>query len=1092
MNYRLKKMFTPMSKLALCVIVFCFSKTVIYGTETETLWKPPIVQQNEISGNIVDENGQPMPGATILVVGTSTGTTTDFDGNFNIAVNEGAQVQISYTGYVTQTITITDQRVLNIQLVLDSTALDEVVVTALGIKKESKKLGYSVTSVKTDELVANRTTNVMEGLTGKVSGLSITPPAAGAGSSTKIRLRGQVAFAGANNSPLIVINGLPMDQDARGANGSGQPRDRGDALLSVNPDDIETMTVLKGSTAAALYGSRAANGAIIITTKSGTRGTGIGVEYSVNYTTQHMLDFFEFQQEYGSGTGGNRPSTQGEATQMGQFGWGERLDGALTPTFAADANGNVISRPYSANPNRLSDYFNVGNNLTHTIALSGGSEKGSFRASVSSTEANGIEPNNKYKRIIGNLGVNHNISEKLNLSLNVNYSHDNQINPPQIGSQGSGSMNFLTRISTSIPIDLMRNNAFAPNGTEYRVASWSTIRNPFYAQQAGQLYEEIKDRLLATATLRYDITDWLYIQGRYNYDLSLIGIEEKNPGGIGQTNPFNGDGTYRGSYILRDEKSTEINADFLLGISKTFNEFSVDASVGGNTYKINDKYIQNIASNFVNRDFFSLRNGTVQTQENHNIGNFGLEEVNSLYALVDLGYNDTFFLNLTGRNDWFSHLNPDNNSQFYPSISGSIIISEFLPQLDWLSFAKLRASWAETGSINGVNRYEGILGYSISPNQFNGQTLASIDGNSAPNQALTPFTVTERAIGMDLRLLNNKLRIDIGAFEKVTTDQILNVNLSPASGYNQSKENLGSLKNFGLETLIEYTPFNTDNFRWTTSWNHTAMGSEVLSVGNEPDGTPIEDFLVIDYNRTGNEFLGQLHYTVGMPVNQLYIRKFARTESGEKILRDNGRLLATDDYHPVGSALPKMIGGWTNSFSYKNLTLGVFLDYKFGGKVLSSTLLNMTRQGHSMLSLEGRREGENGLLVPGVQNVGTQDNPVYVENTTVVPQEDLQAFYSDYRSVQIGEPFLFKSDFVKLRNISLSYDFTDVISKVESLKFFKGLTFTASVRNVAILYKDIPNLDPEAIQSSGDVRVGYENSSLPTTRSFSFALNAKF
>lgn len=830
------KKISKLPKSVVLVIVFFLSNTIINSANKhylETAFNNATLEsfdftfQEEIKGTILDENNDPLPGASILILGTSKGEISDFDGNFSLKAKAGSKIQISYTGYITQVITITNQKELTIRLKPDSNTLDEIVVTALGIKKASKKLGYSATSVRVSDLVVNRTTNVMESLTGKVAGLDITPPAAGAGASTKIRLRGQVAFAGANNSPLIVINGLPMNQGARGTNGNGDQRDRGDALLNINQDDIETMTVLKGAAAAALYGSRAANGAIIITTKTGSKGTGIGLEYSMNYTSQHALDFFEIQQMYGSGQAGNRPTTQGQATQMGQFGWGDRLDGVLTPTFAADENGDVIMRPYSANPNRLSDYFNTGSNLTHTIALSGGGENGSFRASVSSTEAEGIEPTNKYKRTIANIGINHKISEKLNLSLNINYAHENQINPPQVGTQGSGSMNFFTRIATSsIPLELMRDYAIAPNGTEYQVASWSTIRNPYYAQQAGQLYEEIRDRLLATATLRYDFTDWLYIQGRYNYDLALRSTEYKGPGGIGTTNPFNGDGTYKGFYSVSEDKGTDINADFLLGASKTFNKFSIDASIGGNTFRVKDKNLYANASNFVNRDFFALSNGTIQNQGN----DFTLSEVNSLYTLVDFGYDDTYFLNVTGRNDWFSQLNPDNNSQFYPSISGSIIVSELLPETDWLNYAKLRGSWAETGSINGVGIYEGTLAYAIDNNQFNGQTTAGIASGNAPNPALTPFTVTEKAIGMELRMFSNKLRVDIGAFEKVTTDQVLNVNLSPASGYSQSKENLGSLKNFGLETLIEYTPIRNENFRWTTSWNHTALGSEVLSV----------------------------------------------------------------------------------------------------------------------------------------------------------------------------------------------------------------------------------------------------------------------
>jgi hypothetical protein len=342
------------------------------------------------------------------------------------------------------------------------------------------------------------------------------------------------------------------------------------------------------------------------------------------------------------------------------------------------------------------------------------------------------------------------------------------------------------------------------------------------------------------------------------------------------------------------------------------------------------------------------------------------------------------------------------------------------------------------------------------------------------------------------------VHFDFGYFNKVTTDQIMSVQLSDASGYTSSKQNLGSLKNSGVEFLLEYTPVETKDFSWTTSWNTTYLKTEVLSVGKSPDGTPIKDFLVLAFNTTGNEFLGELHYTVGMAMNQLYTRSYLRNDQGQIIVQSNGRLLATPSAGPVGSSIPKHTGGWNNTFTYKNLSLGVFIDYKLGGTVLSSTLLNMTRQGMSTLSLEGRRiqaDGtiEAGLVFPGVYDANPDPNITdWQPNTTPVTIIDLANFYADYRNLQIGDPFTFKSDFVKLRSITLSYNLTNVIKNVSFLGFVKGLTLQASCRNVAILYKDIPNLDPEAIQSSGDTRAGYENSSLLTTRDFMFGLNVKF
>lgn len=1033
--------------------------------------------QRTVTGRVTTAtDGSALPGVTVLVRGTTIGSLTDGDGRYSISVPDNqAVLRFSFVGYTEQDITVGTQTVINVSMEEALLQMDEVVVTALGIKRESKKLGYAVSTVDTEEMLTSKTVNMMESLEGKVSGLNITPPSAGAGASTQIRLRGQVAFTGANNAPLLVINGLPIDQGASSANGYGASRDLGDNLNNLNPEDIENMTVLKGATAAAIYGSRAANGAIIITTKSGRRNQGIGIEYSSSFTAQEVLDYFEFQDVYGLGVVGQKPVSAANATSNGQFGWGAKYDGELVPAF----NGDMI--PYEFQEGRLKQYFNTGKVFANTLAFSGGNEKGSFRASYSRTDTKGIEPTNEYKRNIANLGVVYDITEKVNFSMNVNYTNESYINPPQIGTQGEGSMNFFTRISQSIPIDIIEKSAINPaTGTEWPIAGWTTINNPYYAHQVGQSYIRTRDRFLGTATLRYDITDWLYAQGRFNYDYSLSFTESKRPGGIGTSQPKESDGTWKGSYSVNEGWGTDINADYLIGARKEFGRLSVDASFGGNTFRIKNHSFNVSASHFTVRDLYSISNGVDKSQ------GFGFNQsrVNSLYGMAEFGYNNMFFLNFTGREDWFSVLNPESNSKFYSSVSGSILFSELLKDLPWLDYGKLRGSWAQVGSANGVNTYEGNLTYSISTDQFNGQTLAGISGSGAPNPNLQPFTVTEKEIGLELRMFNNRIHVDIAAFDKITTDQVLNVQLSTASGYSTSKKNLGSLKNQGIEFMIEFTPIETGNWRWTTSWNNSFLKTEVLSVGVEPDGTPIDDMLVINFNRTGMEFLGELHYTVGLPMNMLYTRTYLRNDNGEILIRDNGRLLATPDYIPVGSSIPKNTGGWTNTVAYKNLTFGIFFDYKLGGTVLSSTLLNMTRQGHSMLSLEGRREGEAGLTFPGVyQSSG-------LPNTTVVT--DLQGFYGDYRNLQIGDPFTFKSDFLKLRNVSLSYDLTSAMRSSNFLGFIKGLMLTASCRNVLTLYKDIPNLDPEALQSSGDTRAGYENSALPTTRNYMFSINAKF
>jgi TonB-linked SusC/RagA family outer membrane protein len=1032
-----------------------------------------------ITGTVTDADRKPIGNATVQVKGTNRTAITDNAGKFNIAASRNDVLVISFVGFSTQEVRVNGQAV-NVSLAMDSRNMETVVVTALGIKRESKKLGYSATSVQTDELIKNRTTNVGESLEGKVAGLNITPPAAGAGGSNQIRLRGQVGFAGADNSPLLVINGLPMDQGARNAEGAGQQRDRGDNLANINPDDIESMTVLKGASAAALYGSRAARGAIIITTKSGQKNQGIGVDFTSSYTALQPLNYMGeiVQTEYGQGQGGVKFTTASGVQGGGQFGWGAKLDGQPTINF------DGVMRPYSAYPHQLFDFLQTGTNLTNTLGVSGGGANGSFRASISTTGADGIVPSNEYKRRIFNVGINHDVTKKLKLQLNVNYADEDYINPPQIGTQGDGPVNFFNRMPISTPIEAYREHAINAAGAEWKTNGFlGTINNPFYPLLKGQKYQDDRNRLLGTATLRYNIMDWLYAQGRFNYDRGTNFSESYSLNGTGAEVLTNSDGTYRGNYNISQTTTTDINADFLVGGNKAFKKFSVDASFGGNTLRTEFRNLNQGSSSFSGPDLYSIANGSVKTQSY----GFNRTRINSLYGLAEFGFNNLLYVNFTGRNDWFSVIAPGLNSKFYPSVSGSFVFSELFKNKSWLSYGKLRASWAEVGSIAGVGPYQGVLAYNYNQNPFNGQTLGSVSGNDVPNQLLEPFTVREKEIGLETRLFNSRLLLDVAAFDKVTTNQILDLTLSTTSGYSSFKENGGSLKNSGLETLVEFKAVQSKNLNWTTSWNNAYLKTEVLDVGT-PSGTR----LLLYFNGTGNEFLGEIRYTEGLAMNQLYTRTYRRNDKGQILVGANGVPLAsntnppgiTTGFIPVGSSIPKFTGGWNNTVTYKNLSLGVHIDYKFGGTVLSSTLLNMTRQGHTKMSLVGR---DTGYIFPGVTATGAP-------NTTkiLVTGNGLQNFWTDYRNNQIGDPFTFKSDFVKLRNISVAYNFSSLMKKVAMLNFVKGLTLSASCRNVAILHKDLPGLDPEAIQSSGDLRAGYENSSLPTTRNYNLTLNVKF
>lgn len=1022
-----------------------------------------------VTGKIADSKGDALVGVSVSEQGIASGVVTNRDGNYSITVTGNNSVLVfQHVGYDTKTETVGDRSEINVVLQTQVKALEEIVVTALGIKKEARKLGYSASSVKVDEIVQNRTTNVMTSLEGKIAGLNIAPPAAGAGASNRIRLRGQSGFAGGNNAPLIVINGLPMDQGARSAEGGGPATDLGDNLSQINPDDIESMTVLKGSTAAALYGSRASNGAIIITTKSGAKNSKFGVEFISNFAADEIIDFSDYQTEYGTGSNGLRPTTKAQAVSMGNLAWGEKHDDV--PTVQYDG----ISRPYTADKDRFKKFYNTGTSFTNTIALSGGDAATSYRVSFSNQDANGISPGNEYHRKIFNIGLNSKITKKLTLQSNINYTHENIKNPPLVGAQGIGFSSFLHRIPLTIAIETLRSSVVNPDGSYMAINPFDNLlTNPYFL--IGRRFDNTKrDRWLGTTTLRYDFTKWLYVQGRVNANFAYNNNEVNTPHGTGAPLRNANDDGWRGNYTVNTNFSKDLNMDFLLGTSHKIGDFTIDGSVGGNRRTVNFNNTNQSVTDFVVRDIYSIANGITKNQ-NYSINRW---QENSLYAFADFGYKNFLYLNVTDRNDWFSVLtppssivaNPKNYFNYY-SVGASFIFSELLPNISWLNYGKLRATYAISGNAAGINPFQSQLRYTIDQQLFGTYSIGSIANQSNPNPKVEPYEVGEKEIGLEVKTLKNRLNFDIAVYDKRTVGQILNVDLSPASGYGSTPQNVAKLKNTGFEILIEGTPSKTSNFSWNISANAAYNTSKVLSLN--PGQTRQ---LVVFFNGTGNEFLGSLVYDVGKEMNQLIARTYMRNNKGEIMLNSQGRLQGSTQEVNFGSANSKWIGGVTNTFQYKNLSLLVHVDGKFGGKLFSSTVLNGLRSGQSKESLVGR----SGVVFDGVLPNGSQNT------ISVSPQ----IFYTDYRTQQIADPFVFSSDFIKLRNITLTYDLSRFMNN--KVKFVKGLAISAFCRNAAVLLKHTPVFDPEAFASTSDTRLGYEQHTEPTTRTLGLNLNVKF
>ena len=568
-----------------------------------------IFAQRAVTGTVLDSDKQPVVGANVMVKGTTIGTITGADGKYSISVPSASSIiSFSFIGKVPQDVEAGNKSIIDVTLETEATALSEVVVTALGIKKEAKRIGYATSTVDNEVLTENRSANFGKSLVGQVAGLNVSAPAGGPGGSAKIRIRGQSSFNG-NNSPLIVVDGIPINNTSISAggsagNGTGNPTggssDQGDGLQSINQDDIQSMTVLKGAAASALYGYRAKDGAIIITTKMGAGKKGIGVELNSSVQVDQPLDYTDFQYEYGQGENGVRPASVADAQSSGVWSFGEKFDGALTPQF----DGTM--QPYLPNKNRIKDFYRKAVESTSSLALTGANDKGNFRLSYAKTDAQALVPNSDYHKNIINLGLSYKFTPKLSLQLNVNYSNEFNHNPPQIGIQDMNANSTIYTLANSIDVAWLKNTYMDANGNEQPLARFTNRNNPYWV--ALKRFENVRrDRLFGNVTLRYQLLDWLYIQGRIGQDYYTRPYDYDRPTGTRSiaavSSGFNG-------YYYQDVTTfREMNADFLLGATKKFGDFGIDLTVGGNQMRQVDDNIGTSVTNFYVRDLYTIGNG---------------------------------------------------------------------------------------------------------------------------------------------------------------------------------------------------------------------------------------------------------------------------------------------------------------------------------------------------------------------------------------------------------------------------------------------------------------------------------------------------
>ncbi len=1023
-----------------------------------------VAQERTVTGEVVDaSDGSVLPGVNVIIQGTTQGVTADFDGNYSIKVpNDTAVLEFSYLGYTKEIIEVGNRATIDVSMNQDATELSEVVVTAFGIEKQKKALGYSVEELKGDDLTIARDVNVMNSIKGKVAGVFINSSSAGVGGSSFVSIRGNSSLGG-DNQPLYVVDGVPINnQNLDGAEIFGGGRDYGDGIQNINPDDIETLSVLKGPNAAALYGSRGANGVILITTKTGTK-KGWGVSFNSNTTFEEPNILPTFQNEYGVGYDDDMSSWNTETIngvdypQIPQWAldhWGPKMEGQLVTIQALPDVGVV---PLNGQPeNNVRKFYRTGSTLTNTMAVTSGTEQLNFRLSASNLTNEGIIPNSGFDRNTVNLNVGANITDKFRVEAKANYINQKGKNRPATGQSSTlavaPSLNLMGR-----HVDLDWLKEYKTEDGEYRNWKANGPVNPYWIVNE-MLTSDERNRFIGFLSANYDFTDWLSLRAKVGSDFYSDLRYER----IGQGTP--GSARRDGVVSKNTYNVKELNTDVILTASNDLSEnFTGSLSLGANkyTYKLEKEGYTGTKLDIP--DLYQITNtlNTIITPD------ASRKETQSLFFNGQLGYKDYLFLDVTGRNDWSSTLGIGNYSFFYPSASLSFVFSDALnTDPKFLTFGKVRASYAEAG--NDASPYQTITGYANSQSSFQGQRYASLVSN-VKNADLKNELTSSYEFGADIRLFNDRLGIDFTYYNSSTTNQILPAEISASSGYQTILVNAGEITNAGIELLLTATPISIpDTFSWDVSLNFSKNKSEVVSLVDGIDSYTLISAGGANIEARPGEAYGNI---VGFP--------YKRNEAGRKIITSSGSFQRDDEQAILGNVQPDWLGGITNTFTYKGFALSSLIDIRQGGQIYSFSKYDQMAKGTGKFT-----ENRDNLVADGV--VENEDGS-FSENTQVVIG---QAYYAQQAWGNIGEEFVLDADYIALREASIGYDFNQ---KILSRTPFKTARFSIVGRNLFYLQRDDEvksmGISPEAAFAPTAAAQGYEFSSVPSTRSIGFNLS---
>lgn len=1040
-------------------------------------------QSRTITGKVsAAESGTPLPGVTIQVKGTNEGTTTDAQGNYRITVQQAdAQLIFRFIGYLAVEMPVAGQAVLNVPLKSDTRNLEQVVVTALGIVRKERSVGYATQQVKGENLTLTKEQNVIGSLSGKIAGVQVTGSSgASMGGTQKIKIRGANSISGADQ-PLIVIDGTPVSNSNFSAERNGP--DLGNLAQDINPDDIAAISVLKGPAASALYGLRGQFGVVMITTKKGARkgDKKVSVDFSSAFSLEKAGNFMPLQNVYGGGgsqtfstinvNGVQQPFVSGTDES-----WGPKMDGRpvrhMYSWFPADPDYGKLT-PFSPHPNNIKDFYRTGSTFNNNISVSGGGENSSFRLSYNHTRVEGVEPNTWLRR--NNLGFNGslNITPSLQVSTSLNYANNNAQRP----SQGyyEGSRNFVQWFQRSLDMNKLRQYKY-DDGRFYHwnlsdptqpgfLASVSDWNNPYFEAYENPAHDS-RDRFFGNVGLTYDPLPGLKLSGFIRGDMYVQQLDKREAAGGRRLN----------SYSTGKYQNKEMNYEFLAQYNREWGDVSLNANLGANLLTQRYSYLSAATQGGLSvPNFFNIS----ASKERPVITDYlRRKEIYSYFGSATVGYKDIYYLDATLRNDRSSTLPKDNNSYWYASGAASIVFSELL-QWKPLSFGKLRVSLAQAGS--DLDAYRISQTYNLRAPIGNTYPMSVPDTLNNPD--IKPAIGTSFETGVELRFLNNRLGLDVTYYNQQNKDQVIRLDVSGTSGFSYYWVNAGNIQNKGIEISLNAQPVKSRLLNWTTVFNISRNTSLIKSL------YPGINNLILDQN-TYSRVSVFLNATVNGNFGTLVGNAYQRDPKTGKILLDAQNLPMFEQNHDFGSVLPRFTGGWQNTFRIGNFDIGAMIDFQSGGRFFSWSRMLAVKSGQAAETAAMNDRGKNvrdpvaeggGVKVNGISAATGQEVTAYV---------DAKAYFRSRLGTSVYEEWLYDASYIKMRELRAGYTFRK--------EQFKGLPFSSLniafiARNPFMIYQKAPKgLDPSEL-SAGSAPISWlETGQLITTRSFGLNLNVSF